>query len=122
MKQIETVDKAAILAVADQADKDAGLPRLEGVWGGGGVHVVGPDPTQPEKLWTLHLQDPVQTADGKTYAYPCAEDFKAAPAKCAIVERDPVKWAGATPLAVAVAEPIEDKPTDDGADMAPVKG
>jgi hypothetical protein len=56
MKHLESTDKQAILEaqVADETAND--LPRLEGQWGGGGIHVVGPDPQHPRSSGRFTLQ------------------------------------------------------------------
>jgi hypothetical protein len=123
MKQLESADKSAILQAQADDDHAAGLPVLEGQWQGGGIHVVGPDPRWPEKLLTLHLSDPLATADQKTFMYAPAVEPKVAPAKCVLVERDPVKWAGAVAISAISAEPIQEDPLqEEGADAAQLKG
>jgi hypothetical protein len=113
-KQLESADKSAILQAQADDDHAAGLPVLEGQWQGGGIHVVGPDPRWPEKLLTLHLSDPIATADGKTFAYAPSVEPKTVPQKCVLVERDEQKWKDAVAIsAVAVAEAPVEEPLDE---------
>lgn len=114
-----------MLAADADVLKSKGLPRLEGTWQGGGIHVVGPDPAQPEKLWTERDEDIVQAKDG-TFGRTVPDDYKA-PALCKVEAADPVKWRDAKPIAVAVAEPLEDpgdvKPIEEQpADVGQLKG
>jgi hypothetical protein len=111
-KLIASLDKTAFFDADKAVLTSLGLPRAEGQWSGGGVHVIGPDPAQPEKLWTLHDRDPMQTADGKTFAYEPTVEPKVAPAKCVLVEKSPAKWRDAVAVAVAVQE----EPLEEGAE------
>ena len=94
---------------AQKADETAlGYPKLEGHWAGGGIHVIGPDPHNPEALITEHLSDVLQATTGE-YGYEPAVEPKIAPTGCTLATWDEKKRREATPVSAAVAAPKEEE-------------
>ena len=101
-----SLDKAAFLAADAAILHDAGLPRLEGHWAGGGIHVpgVGPD---GQGLWTLRDEDILQATDG-TYGRTAPESMKVAPIGCTLATWDERKMREAVRVSAEVAKPAEE--------------